>query len=67
MTKKILILLCILPLSIFAGSITVQDTVSTPLKDNSCFDRTFKARVLSKGLKVQNFDLNKPPMILSIP
>jgi len=40
MIKKIL-LFYLLSLSVFAGSISVTDSVSTPINDNSCFDRTF--------------------------
>ncbi|GEM_PF-1366146 len=40
MIKKIF-LFSLLSLSLFAGSISVTDSVSTPVNDNSCFDKTF--------------------------
>ncbi len=38
---KLFLILVLLPIFLNAGSISVTDSVSTPVNDNTCFDRTF--------------------------
>ncbi|HIP27886.1 MAG TPA: hypothetical protein EYG82_01775 [Sulfurovum sp.] len=49
MMKKILfyISFIFLPVIIFAGSLSITDSVSTPVEDNTCFDRTFDIPISS--------------------
>ncbi|MCF6205426.1 MAG: proprotein convertase P-domain-containing protein [Sulfurovum sp.] len=39
--------LMMFPLFVWAGSVSVTDSVSTPVNDNSCFDKTFDVTITS--------------------